>query len=283
MRTPSWSSGTTSTSARPTASTPYARAPRRLSRAGPRARRRLLAGGRRRRPPGRRRPGPAHAVQADVLRRLPARPGRQQRRGRPRRAQQSVPDGWIDHLWIRVHDLQASRRFYATIAPYAGIALRDDEPARVQFAGRDYSFSLIDDERPADRARPPRLPRRRRRDRARVPRGRARRRLRGQRRARGARGLPPRLLRRLRARPRRAQRRGRQSQPLSHGRSRPTDTSRARCSPCRPRSGCPRPRGDATLSSSRVRRVCGGRRRKVGRRRWRSHGCRGARRVPRRC
>ena len=36
---------------------------------------------------------------------------------------QAVPDGRIDHLWIRVHDLQASRRFYATIAPYAGIAL----------------------------------------------------------------------------------------------------------------------------------------------------------------
>ena len=61
---------------------------------------------------------------------------------------QPVPDGRIDHLWIRVRDLQASRRFYATIAPHAGIALGDDEPPRVQFAGPDYSFSLIDDERP---------------------------------------------------------------------------------------------------------------------------------------
>jgi catechol 2,3-dioxygenase-like lactoylglutathione lyase family enzyme len=61
---------------------------------------------------------------------------------------QPVPDGRIDHLWIRVRDLQASRRFYATIAPHAGIALGDDEPARVQFAGQDYTFSLIDDERP---------------------------------------------------------------------------------------------------------------------------------------
>jgi catechol 2,3-dioxygenase-like lactoylglutathione lyase family enzyme len=61
---------------------------------------------------------------------------------------QPVPDGRIDHLWIRVHDPQASRRFYATIAPHAGIALGDDEPARVQFTGPDYSFSLIDDERP---------------------------------------------------------------------------------------------------------------------------------------
>ena len=61
---------------------------------------------------------------------------------------QSVPDGRIDHLWIRVHDLRASRRFYATISLYAGIALGDDEPTRVRFLGPDYSFSLIDDERP---------------------------------------------------------------------------------------------------------------------------------------
>src|ERR687885_1982424 len=44
-----------------------------------------------------------------------------------------VPDGRIDHLWVRVGDLEASRRFYATIAPYAGIAAGDDEAGRVQF------------------------------------------------------------------------------------------------------------------------------------------------------
>ncbi len=60
----------------------------------------------------------------------------------------AVPDGWIDHVWIRVADLEASKRFYTTIAPHAGIRLRDDEPGRVQFTGEDYSFSLIDDERP---------------------------------------------------------------------------------------------------------------------------------------
>ena len=38
----------------------------------------------------------------------------------------------------------STRRF----APHAGIALGDDEPPRVQFVGPDYSFSLIDDERP---------------------------------------------------------------------------------------------------------------------------------------
>jgi catechol 2,3-dioxygenase-like lactoylglutathione lyase family enzyme len=59
-----------------------------------------------------------------------------------------VADGRIDHLWIRVGDLEASRRFYATIAPHAGIAPGDHEAGRVQFTGPDYSFSLIDDERP---------------------------------------------------------------------------------------------------------------------------------------
>jgi catechol 2,3-dioxygenase-like lactoylglutathione lyase family enzyme len=59
-----------------------------------------------------------------------------------------VPDGGIDHLWIRVGDLEASRRFYATIAPHAGIAPGTDVPGRVQFTGPGYSFSLIDDDRP---------------------------------------------------------------------------------------------------------------------------------------
>jgi catechol 2,3-dioxygenase-like lactoylglutathione lyase family enzyme len=60
----------------------------------------------------------------------------------------TLPDGRIDHLWIRVADLAASKRFYTTIAPHAGIRLGDDEPGRAQFRGEDYSFSLIDDGRP---------------------------------------------------------------------------------------------------------------------------------------
>ena len=59
-----------------------------------------------------------------------------------------VPPGRVDHVWIRVADLEASKRFYATIAPHAGLRPGDDEPGRVQFVGGDYSFSLIDDERP---------------------------------------------------------------------------------------------------------------------------------------
>jgi catechol 2,3-dioxygenase-like lactoylglutathione lyase family enzyme len=58
-----------------------------------------------------------------------------------------VPAGCIDHVWIRVRDPQASRRFYTTIAPHAGLRLAHDEPDRVQLSGSDYSFSLVRDER----------------------------------------------------------------------------------------------------------------------------------------
>ena len=60
----------------------------------------------------------------------------------------AVPDGRIDHLWIRVRDPQASRRFYTTIAPHAGLRLSHDEPSRVQLSGPDYHFSLVRDQRP---------------------------------------------------------------------------------------------------------------------------------------
>ena len=56
--------------------------------------------------------------------------------------------GWIDHLWLRVRDPQVSRRFYMTVAPYAGLRLKHDEPDCVQFSGPDFSFSLVRDERP---------------------------------------------------------------------------------------------------------------------------------------
>ena len=39
----------------------------------------------------------------------------------------AVPDGRVDHLWIRVRDPQASRRFYTTIAPHAGLRLTHDD------------------------------------------------------------------------------------------------------------------------------------------------------------
>jgi catechol 2,3-dioxygenase-like lactoylglutathione lyase family enzyme len=60
----------------------------------------------------------------------------------------AVPDGCVDHLWIRVRDVAASGRFYTTIAPYAGLQVRDAAPNRVQVAGEDFSFSLVHDDRP---------------------------------------------------------------------------------------------------------------------------------------
>jgi catechol 2,3-dioxygenase-like lactoylglutathione lyase family enzyme len=62
--------------------------------------------------------------------------------------QPAVPAGRIDHLSLRVRDPHASRRFYTTIAPHAGLRLTHDEPDRVQLSGPDSSFSLIHDERP---------------------------------------------------------------------------------------------------------------------------------------
>jgi catechol 2,3-dioxygenase-like lactoylglutathione lyase family enzyme len=59
-----------------------------------------------------------------------------------------VPDGCIDHLWIRVRDPQVSRRFYTTIAPHAGLRLTHDRPDYVQLSSPDCSVSLVRDERP---------------------------------------------------------------------------------------------------------------------------------------
>jgi catechol 2,3-dioxygenase-like lactoylglutathione lyase family enzyme len=49
----------------------------------------------------------------------------------------------IDHLWLRVTDPQASKAFYETIAPYAGIRLGDDTPERVQFVGTGATCSFV--------------------------------------------------------------------------------------------------------------------------------------------
>jgi catechol 2,3-dioxygenase-like lactoylglutathione lyase family enzyme len=47
--------------------------------------------------------------------------------------------GNIDHLWIRVADVQASKRFYET----AGCTLDTDLPERATFVGESGSFSLV--------------------------------------------------------------------------------------------------------------------------------------------
>jgi catechol 2,3-dioxygenase-like lactoylglutathione lyase family enzyme len=52
-------------------------------------------------------------------------------------------EGAIDHLWIRVADVDASKRFYADIAAHAGLRLADDAPSRARFAGEGGSFTLL--------------------------------------------------------------------------------------------------------------------------------------------
>ena len=49
----------------------------------------------------------------------------------------------VDHLWIRVRDVAASRRFYETIAPHARLGLGVDKPERVSFSGDPGSFSVL--------------------------------------------------------------------------------------------------------------------------------------------
>ena len=51
--------------------------------------------------------------------------------------------GNIDHLWIRVADVAASRRFYETVAPHAGFRLEHDTSDRAQFVGSTGSFSVV--------------------------------------------------------------------------------------------------------------------------------------------
>jgi catechol 2,3-dioxygenase-like lactoylglutathione lyase family enzyme len=54
------------------------------------------------------------------------------------------PRRWsIDHLWIRVSDLDESRRFYEAIAPFAGYEPRGPHDFGVGFAGTHGSFSII--------------------------------------------------------------------------------------------------------------------------------------------
>jgi catechol 2,3-dioxygenase-like lactoylglutathione lyase family enzyme len=50
--------------------------------------------------------------------------------------------GNIDHLWIRVANVPASRRFYETVAPHTGFRLDVASPERVRFVGAGGSFTL---------------------------------------------------------------------------------------------------------------------------------------------
>jgi catechol 2,3-dioxygenase-like lactoylglutathione lyase family enzyme len=49
----------------------------------------------------------------------------------------------IDHVWLRVADLAASKRFYEGVAPHAGFRLQHESPNRAQFVGEGASFSVV--------------------------------------------------------------------------------------------------------------------------------------------
>ena len=53
------------------------------------------------------------------------------------------PDGHLDHLWLRVADLERAAAFYEEIAPFSGFKRASAVPGRVQFAGAGSSFSLV--------------------------------------------------------------------------------------------------------------------------------------------
>jgi catechol 2,3-dioxygenase-like lactoylglutathione lyase family enzyme len=53
--------------------------------------------------------------------------------------------GVVDHLWVRVADVAAAKRFYETVAPYTGYRFRGRHPSpdRAQFADASGSFSVV--------------------------------------------------------------------------------------------------------------------------------------------
>jgi catechol 2,3-dioxygenase-like lactoylglutathione lyase family enzyme len=51
--------------------------------------------------------------------------------------------GMIDHLWLRVADVDASERFYRAIAPHAGLEVERHAPDFVHCRGEKATFSLL--------------------------------------------------------------------------------------------------------------------------------------------
>ena len=53
------------------------------------------------------------------------------------------PREGIDHLWIRVADVDAAKRFYERVAQHAGFRLGNSRPDFAHFSGVGGSFSLV--------------------------------------------------------------------------------------------------------------------------------------------
>ena len=52
-------------------------------------------------------------------------------------------EGVVDHLWIRVADVQAARDFYARVGSFGSFIVRRDLPERAQFVGESGTFSVV--------------------------------------------------------------------------------------------------------------------------------------------
>ena len=58
--------------------------------------------------------------------------------------------GEIDHVWLRTGDVEASRQFYATIAPAVGIELVHDAPEQVSWSDGAGGFTFVHGEPPTE-------------------------------------------------------------------------------------------------------------------------------------
>ena len=58
--------------------------------------------------------------------------------------------GNVDHLWIRVSDVEASTRFYETVGPAAGFRVGSESAERTQFACVSGSFSVVAGAEPSE-------------------------------------------------------------------------------------------------------------------------------------
>jgi catechol 2,3-dioxygenase-like lactoylglutathione lyase family enzyme len=51
--------------------------------------------------------------------------------------------GRVDHVWMRVADVAAAKRFYESISPFTGFELRVDRPTQASFRGAGAGFTLV--------------------------------------------------------------------------------------------------------------------------------------------
>lgn len=86
------------------------------------------------------RPGPRRQYSSDYYGAFLLDPDGNSAEAVHRRARRT---GRIDHVWIRVADVAAAKRFYETVAPHTGFRLRHDSVERASFGASGASFSVV--------------------------------------------------------------------------------------------------------------------------------------------